>query len=88
MANEENTLQFPCEFVLKIFGLANEEFEITALTIIRKHVTFMQENAIRTRHSEDKKYLALTVTLHIESREQLDNLYRELSSSKKILMVL
>lgn len=86
--DKSSALTFPCEFVLKIFGLANDEFEISALAIIRKHVSDIRENAIVTRLSKDKKYLALTVTLHIDSREQLDNLYRELSAAPQVMMVL
>lgn len=86
--DEQTLLQFPCEFVIKIFGLASEKFEIEALTIIHKHITQLRENAIRSRASKDGKYLALSITLPVESKEQLDNLYRELSANPQILMVL
>ncbi len=84
----ESALQFPCEFVLKIFGHASDQFEIEVLTIIRKHVADLHENAIRHRLSKDKKYLALTITINANNQEQLDALYRELSSNPHVLMVL
>lgn len=89
---EENSTQsalvFPCEFAVKVFGLANDEFEITALTIIRNHVSDLPENAIRSRASQDGKYLALTITFQAESREQLDAIYMELSKNPLVLMAL
>ncbi len=93
MTNDETNpsqslLQFPCEFVIKIFGNAHEEFEVQALTIIRHHIKDLAENAIKSRLSKDGKYLALTITMPIDSREQLDAIYRELSSNPLILMVL
>lgn len=79
---------FPCEFLIKIFGIASNEFEAAAITIIRKHVKELREDAIRTRSSKDGKYLALTITITAESREQLDDIYKELSSDSHILMAL
>ncbi|MEO8401448.1 MAG: DUF493 domain-containing protein [Gammaproteobacteria bacterium] len=81
-------LQFPCEFLIKIFGVASDEFEMEVITIIRKHIKELGENAIRSRPSKDGKYLALTITIHAESQEQLDEIYRSLSSSPLVLMAL
>lgn len=90
--DSENTnqslLQFPCEFVIKAFGLASNEFETEVLTIIRHHVPDLREDALRTRASKDGKYLALTITCTVESREQIDNIYRELSANPLVLMAL
>jgi putative lipoic acid-binding regulatory protein len=84
----QSLLQFPCDFVIKIFGAASDEFEMQALTIIRHHIKDIREDAIKSRLSKDNKYLALTITLYVESREQLDVLYKELSANPQILMVL
>lgn len=81
-------LTFPCDFPLKIFGLASDEFEIATLSIIRKHVPNFTDQALHARASKQGKYLALTITVHVESKEQLDQLYIDLSSSPHILMVL
>lgn len=81
-------LQFPCEFVIKIFGVASDEFEMEVITIIRKHIKELGENAIRSRPSKDGKYLALTITIDAESKEQIDEIYRSLSSSPLVLMAL
>ncbi len=85
---KESPFQFPCEFVIKIFGLASDAFELEALTIVRKHISELREDAIKSRLSKDGKYLALSITIHAESKEQLDTLYRELSASSHILMAL
>jgi hypothetical protein len=81
-------LSFPCEFVIKVFGLATDEFETQVLSLIRKHQPHLAENALRSRPSKDNKYLALTITLHAESREQLDAIYRDLSADPLVLMAL
>jgi len=86
--NEKSNLQFPCEFTIKIFGVASDEFELEVITIVKKHVKFLRENALASRYSKDKKYLALSITFTANSREELDNLYRELSRSPHVLMAL
>ena len=92
MSEEENTstelLHFPCEFVIKVFGMSSDEFEVNVLGIIRNHVKELSENSIKNRTSKDGKYLALTITMPVDSREQLDAIYRELSSNPHVLMVL
>ncbi len=88
MSEEETLLTFPCEYPIKIIGLANGEFETFVYTVIQKHVPNLHENAIQTRPSKNAKYLAITVKFTAESKKQLDNIYLELTSSKEVAMVL
>lgn len=85
---QQPVLVFPCDFPIKTFGLNNEAFEIEVLSIIRTTVPDIAETAITTRPSKDGKYLAVTVLVHVESKEQLDTIYRNLSANPKILMAL
>lgn len=85
---EESLLKFPCDFTIKIVGAATDDFEIAALAIVRKHVPDMPDMVIQSRSSANGKYLALSVTIHATSKEQMDNIYQELSSSPHVLMAL
>lgn len=85
---KESLLKFPCDFVIKVFGLASDEFEVAVITIIRNHIKELREDALQFRPSKDGKYLALTVNVHVESKEQLDNIYRDLTASTHVLMAL
>jgi len=87
-ARSESLLKFPCDFVIKVFGLASDEFEVAVLSIIRKHVSELREDALRFRPSKDGKYTALTITVRAESKEQLDNIYRDLTANSLVLMAL
>ena len=84
----ESLLQFPCEFMFKIFGQPSDEFEYEVLSIIRKYVKDLAEDAITCRPSKDGKYLALTIKIRAENKTQLDNIYRELSANPHVLMTL
>lgn len=90
-ANEEvkeTNMEFPCEFTLKLFGLADSQFETAALTIVKAHVHNLNDQALAIRSSANGKYESISITFTAESREQLDNLYRALSDSPEILMAL
>lgn len=84
----DTLLTFPCDFIIKIFGKADSSFEATALSIIRRHVPSFANTALSSRPSENGKYIALSVTVHVDSKSQLDSIYQELSSSPDIIMVL
>lgn len=86
--SEETLLKFPCDFLLKVFGYATAEFETTVLSIIKQHIPDLREDTFHFRPSKDNKYLSISATLHVTSKEQLDALYRELSSNPNVLMVL
>ncbi len=84
----DTLLNFPCEFVIKAFGLKNEDFEKAVLSIINTHCKDLAENALNYRPSQDNKYLSISIKINAESKEQLDTLYRELSADSHVLMVL
>jgi putative lipoic acid-binding regulatory protein len=85
---ENSLIQFPCDFTIKVFGLSNAEFEGAALSIVYKHAPNLSGRALQTRSSKNGNYLALSITVFVDSKEQLDTIYQELSSSPHILMVL
>ncbi len=89
MMNEEDSLlEFPCEFPLKVMGRAASGFEATALAIVRRHVPDFDTAAMRSVASREGNYLSVTFVLRATSRGQLDDLYRELTACKDLLMVI
>ncbi len=81
-------LTFPADITIKIFGMASDEFEISALTIVRRHVKELRESAIADRRSAEGKYIAMSITVTIQNRKQIDAIYRDLSADPHILMAL
>jgi uncharacterized protein len=84
----ESLLQFPCDFPLKVTGRHSDEFRSIALGIVHKHVAQIDVVSIEERPSKNGNYLGLTYNIRATSREQLDALYRELTSCEKVLIVL
>lgn len=82
-----SALEFPCKFPLKIVGKANLEFQGEVMAIFRKYFTSLPESAVNMAYSKGNRYISLTVTVDAQSQEQLDDIYRDLSSNEQVLMV-
>lgn len=88
MSQQDTVMEFPCDFPIKAMGLANGQFEARVVALVRKHAPDLGEGAVRTVDSKGGKYLSVTVTVRATSREQLDNIYRELTACEQVLMAL
>jgi hypothetical protein len=88
MNMEQNKLlQFPCTFPLKIMGLNSEAFAVAVRVICEKHVSPDQLHYAR-RLSGDDKYLSITATAFVQSKEQLETIYAELQAHELVLFTL
>ena len=89
MASYKDTLlEFPCDFPLKIMGKAHDELAQVVLTIVTKHAPDFDGATMEMRASSGGNYLSLTCTVRATSREQLDTLYRALTSHPQVKYVL
>ena len=88
MNDESTPLEFPCVFPIKVMGRTSDEFEGLVLNLVNRHVDTPAETQISSRPSREGRYTALTITITATSREQLDNIYRELSACEHVLMAL
>lgn len=88
MSNRDTLFEFPCDFPLKVMGRRTDDFRSLVLGIVQKHAGEIDASLIEERPSKDGNYLGITCTLRAQSKEQLDTLYRELTSCEKVLIVL
>ena len=58
------------------------------LEVVKRHAPDFDDGTIEMRSSREGKYLSLTFTINAVSREQLDDLYRELCDHPMVTMVL
>ena len=85
---EDSLLEFPCRFPIKVMGLADRNFDLLVVELVRRHVPDLSEGAVKSRLSREGKYVSITVTINAQSREQLDNIYLELTGNDRVLMAL
>ena len=89
MTDETDKLfNFPCDFPVKIMGRCDCELEKTVVEIVNKHVEEEAENNVTTRPSGKGNFISVTVIVKATSREQLDNIYLELTAHEHVLMAL
>jgi putative lipoic acid-binding regulatory protein len=89
MTTASDTLfEFPCDFPLKVMGRHTDDFRSVVLGIVQKHAGPVTPENIEERPSKSGTYLSLTCTFNAQSKEQLDNLYRELTSCERVMVVL
>jgi putative lipoic acid-binding regulatory protein len=69
-------------------GKATPEFLPAVIHVAKQFDTDFQETSIEKRPSRDGNYLGLTITVHVTSREQLDEIYRTLSTHPLVSVVL
>ncbi len=86
--NDESVFEFPCEIPIKVLGANGSALRDAAYGIVYAHYGELGEERFQERKSRDGNYVSLTITVRAESREQIDAVYRDLSSHSDILMVL
>lgn len=84
----ETLLEFPCDFPLKIMGLAQDDLAQEVLTVIHTLVPDYDGKNMEMRASSSGKYVSLTCTVNAQSKAQLDDLYRALTSHPLVKVVL
>lgn len=85
---KDSLIEYPCEFPLKIFGETRPDFAQAIAIVVQAHAPDFDAARIEIRSSSNARYISLTCTIRATSREQLDNLYRDLTSHPMVKMVL
>ena len=88
MSERETLIEFPCDFPLKIMGVAAEGFAQTVAAVVQKYAPEFDPATMEMRPSKAGNYLSLTCTIVATSQTQLDAVYRELSSHPMVKVVL
>ena len=86
--SEDSLLSFPCDLPVKVLGRNAAEFRNAAGEIVRAHYVDLEQERIAEQISTNGSFLSITFTVRAESRHQVDALYRDLTESDDILMVL
>jgi uncharacterized protein len=86
--DNHSELEYPVLFPLKVIGKDESDFEDFIVEIVRRHVPELLEENILSRMSSGNKYRSVSFQFIAESRAQMDALYAELSSHKRVLMIL
>ena len=85
---DDSLIAYPSAFPIKVMGEQVEGFEQAMTAVARQFDASFDICTIERRPSKGGKYLGLTLTVTATSREQLDELYRTLSTHPLVRVVL
>ena len=85
---EQSLIRYPCAFPIKVMGAQVEGFEAAMVAVALHFDPAFDVTTVERRPSSGGKYLGLTLTVTATSREQLDELYRTLSTHPMVRVVL
>jgi len=87
-APPESLIEYPSQFPIKVMGIKSDGLVHAISLIARQFDPGFDASTIELRESKGGKYLGVTVTVTATSREQLDELYRTLSTHPMVKVVL
>ncbi len=85
---KESLIEYPSQFPIKVMGARVDGFVAALTHIAHQFDPAFAAASIEVRESKGGKYLGVTLTVTATSREQLDELYRALSSHPMVKVVL
>jgi len=90
MTDEErkSLIDYPSAFPIKVMGPNVDGFVAAMVAVARQFDPAFDAATVELRPSSGQKYLGVTLTVTATSREQLDELYRTLSTHPMVKVVL
>ncbi len=88
MPPQPSLIEYPCAFPIKVMGVNAPGFIDAVVAVARQFDPDFDAASVARRDSSSGNYLGLTITIQATSREQLDELYRVLSTHPMVRVVL
>ena len=82
------TIEFPCDYPIKVVGDAQVDFEKIIVSVIQKHAPDVDLNTVTRRDSAKGNYQSLSVVIVATGKPQLDALFADLKATNIVRMVL
>jgi uncharacterized protein len=85
----DDLLQFPCDYVFKVFGeqALGEQFHKDVLAAISETIP-VGLDALKQRDSRGGKYLCLSIVVRVHSRPQIEQIYAAIRTVSGICYIL
>ncbi|WP_343642283.1 DUF493 family protein [Roseateles sp.] len=85
---DQSLIEYPSKFPIKVMGAQVEGFLEAIVSVARQFDPAFDAATVEQRPSKGGNYLGLTITVTATSREQLDELYRTLTTHPMVKVVL
>lgn len=89
MGLNNQELKFPCQYPIKVIGLAKPPFKKNVLEIVYQHFkSKVSDDLISFKTSKNNKYLSITVDFMAESRAHVDAIYKDLKKCQEVVFLI
>ena len=85
---EQSLIEYPSAFPIKVMGQNVDGFVEAIVAVACEFDPTFDTSTVEQRPSKGNNYLGVTITVTATSREQLDELYRTLSTHPMVKVVL
>ncbi len=85
---EAPKIEFPCDYPIKVIGVATEEFEALVLAVFERHAGSIAAHKIKRQPSSKGNYVSVTVTIEAKGEQQLSEIFVDLKAIASVKMVL
>ena len=85
---KDSLIEYPSIFPIKVMGAIQDDFVHAMVQVAQQFDPGFDAAMVELRPSKGGKYLGITLPVTATSREQLDNLYRALTSHPMVKIVL
>lgn len=87
-SRKDSLIEFPSRFPIKVMGANVNGFVHAVTELARRFDPDFDASTIELRDSRAGNYLGVTITITATSQQQLDDLYRALTSHPMVKVVL
>ena len=85
---KDTLIEYPSRFPIKVMGAKVDGFVNAITSVAKRFDPGFDASTVELRDSREGNYLGITITVTATSREQLDDLYRALTSHPMVKVVL
>lgn len=85
---DESLIEYPCQFPIKVMGANVEGFAEAMIDVAQAFDPQFSIDCVERRESSGGKFLGVTLNVRATSRQQLDDIYRALTSHPLVKIVL
>ncbi len=81
----EALIEFPCEFLLKVTGKNEADFEARMIALLKAVDPDLGTHKVKRNFSKTGKYISLSVNLYVTEQSHVDQAYALLKSDVSVL---
>lgn len=85
---EPPKIEYPCEYPIKVMGVASEDFEAAILAVFDRIAPGYDRDKTKMTPSRKGTFCSLTVVINATSEAQIMELFEALKATGRVKMVL